>query len=130
MTPEQLHILQHALGVDQFGLGEQYRNHYVGGAGKCRPLIAMGYMIECNPRSISGGDVWFIVTKEGKEAVKNYSPKPPKITRSQQRMIDYRDFADAFDCTFKDFIRISKTDWYKDMKAGKPLTSVLGDYLK
>ena len=34
MTPEQLHILQHALGVDKFGLGEQYRNHYVGGGAR------------------------------------------------------------------------------------------------
>jgi hypothetical protein len=128
MTTEQLHILQHALGVDSYGLGEQYRNHYVGGAEQCRPLVALGYMAECKPRSISGGDVWFIVTEQGKKAVKDESPKPPKITRSQQRMMDYRDLADAFDCTFKDFLQISKTQWYKDLKAGKS-SSVLEDYL-
>ena len=129
MTPEQLHILQHALGVNQYGLGEQYRNHYVGGAAQCRPLVEMSYMLEMKPRSISGGDPWFMVTAKGKAAVKEESPKPPKITRSQQRMIDYRDFADAFDCTFKDFLQIQKTQWYKDMKAGTSPASILGDYL-
>jgi hypothetical protein len=118
MTPEQLHILQHTLGCDKYGLGEQYRNHYVGGVEVCRPIVALGYMKECKPRSISGGDPWFIVTDKGKKAVKDESPKPPKITRSQQRMIDYRQFADAFDCTFKDFLRISKTQWYLNMKDG------------
>ncbi len=120
MTPKQLHILQHALGVNEYGLGEQYRNHYVGGAEECRALVALGYMMEMKPRSISGGDVWFMVTKEGKEAVKCESPKPPKITRSQQRMMDYRDFADAYDCTFREFLEVQKTEWYKRMKAGLP----------
>lgn len=129
MTPEQLHILQHALGVDAYGLGEQYRNHYVGGVEKCLPLVEMGYMAAMKARSISGGDVWFIVTKEGKDAVKKESPLPPKVTRSQQRMMDYRDFADAYDCSFKDFLKISKTQWYKDMKTGTERASVLGDYL-
>jgi hypothetical protein len=64
------------------------------------------------------------VTKEGKKAMMLESPKPPKVTRSQQRMRDYHDFADAFDCTFKDFLQIQKTQWYKDMKAGKPLPSI------
>ena len=124
MTPQQLHILQHALGVNQFGLGEQYRNHYVGGEIDCRPLVEMGLMAEMKPRSISGGSVWFIVTTAGKKAVAEESPKPPKITRSQQRMIDYRNFADAFECSFKDFLKIERTQWYRNMKAGKPLPSI------
>lgn len=129
MTPKQLHILQHALGVDQYGLGEQYRNNYVGGAEECRPLVVMGYMTEHKASEITGGDPLFTVTDAGKKAVKNESPKPPKITRSQQRMMDYRDFADAYDCSFKDFLKIEKTDWYKDMKAGVSKASVLGDFL-
>ena len=64
MTPKQLHILQHALGVDAHGLGEQYRNHYVGGEAECRPLVALGLMIEMKPRGISGGSVWFMVTQK------------------------------------------------------------------
>jgi hypothetical protein len=118
MTPEQLHILQHALGVDEYGLGEQYRNYYVGGDEECRPLVDMGYMIECKPRSISGGDVWFIVTKEGKKAVKDESPKPTKLTRSQMR---YREYLDADGClgdTFREYLSNIQTQWYKDAKAG------------
>lgn len=116
LSPEHLHILQHALGLDQYGLGEMYRNHYVGGVEECRPLVAMGLMEEMKPRSISGGDIWFIVTKAGIEAVKNESPKPHKPTRSQKRMQDYRDFSDAYDCTFREFIEIQKTQWYKNMR--------------
>jgi hypothetical protein len=129
MTADQLHILQHALGVDKFGLGEQFRNHYVGGAEKCRPLVAMGLMLEMKPRSISGGDPWFIVTPEGKKAVKDESPKPKRMTRSQQRFSDYRDFDDAYHCTFKEFLQVAKTDWYKQMKAGKSPASVLEDFI-
>ena len=131
MTPDQLHILQHALGLDNYALGESYRNHYVGGSEKCRPLVEMGYMLEMKPRSISGGDVWFMVTKEGIEAVRRESPRSSKrMTRSQQRFSDYRDFADAYHCTFKEFLQVSKTDWYKNMKAGISGASTLEDILE
>ena len=130
MTPDQLHILQHALGVDSYGLGEQYRNHYVGGAAKCRPLVALGYMIEMKPRAISGGDPWFMVTPEGKKAVRDESPKPKRMTRSQKRFSDYRDFDDAYHCTFKEFLQVSKTSWYKNMKSAISQGSILEDYLK
>jgi hypothetical protein len=130
MTPEQLHILQHALGLDRYGFGESYRNHYVGGEKNCRPLVAMGYMIEMKPLSISGGDVWFMVTKEGKEAVKKESPKPKKMNRSQQRFSDYRDFDDAYPCTFKEFLQVQRTDWYQRLKAGTlPASSMLEDFM-
>ena len=33
MNSSRLSILQHALGVDQYGQGEQYRSHYVTGPG-------------------------------------------------------------------------------------------------
>ena len=128
MTSDQLHILQHALGLDRYGLGEPYRNHYVGGEKKCRPLVEMGYMLEMKPRSISGGDPWFIVTAEGKKAVKDESPRPKRMTRSQQRFSDYRDFDDAYHCTFKEFLQVQKTDWYQRMKAGTlPSESFFGE---
>lgn len=117
MTKEQLHILQHSLGVDQYGQGNMYRNHYVGGANECRLLVAMGYMLECKPRSISGGDVWFVVTDAGEKAMREESPKPPKKSRAAQRFAEYRSYADAFDCTFRQWLDIRKTDWYKEMKA-------------
>jgi hypothetical protein len=115
--------------VNEYGLGEQYRNNYVGGAEECRPLVVMGYMTEHKASEITGGDPLFTVTDAGKKAVKNESPKPPKITRSQQRMMDYRDFADAYDCSFKEFLQVQKTDWYKRMKSGVSTPSVLEDIL-
>jgi hypothetical protein len=51
--------------------------------------------------------------------MKEACPVPKKLTRSQLRFEEYRNFADAFDCTFKDWLQIKKTDWYKDMKEGR-----------
>jgi inorganic pyrophosphatase len=86
-------------------------------------------MTEHKASEITGGDPLFTVTKDGIAAMKDESPKPPKVTRSQQRMADYRDFADAYDCTFRDFLKIQSTDWYKNLKAGNTPASILEDYL-
>lgn len=51
MTQDQLHILQHSLGADQYGRRERYgdRNHFCAG-GKdediCKELVALGYMVQ------------------------------------------------------------------------------------
>jgi len=144
MTPEQLHILQHSLGCDKYGLNDHpetnpgpehypyYRNHFCGG-GKdeetCKELVALGFMQQ---HATTEWLPYFncSVTKAGIAAMKEASPKPPKVTRSQQRMRDYRDFADAFDCTFKDFLKIERTDWYKNLKAGISPSSIFEDYIK
>ncbi len=47
MTVRQLEILQHALGVDEYGRGQMYRNHFCAGGSDediCRELVALGYM--------------------------------------------------------------------------------------
>ena len=49
MTPEQLHILQHSLGLDEYGRGTMYRNHFVTGEGSldhphCVALVEAGLM--------------------------------------------------------------------------------------
>lgn len=105
MRIEQLHILQHALGVDQYGKGRMYRNHYVGGEHECRPIVALGYMTEHPASEITGGDVWFRVTEAGKAAMLAESPKPPKLTRSQKR---YRAFLAAdTGSSFKEWLKYS-----------------------
>lgn len=98
-----MHILQHALGVDQYGQGRMYRKHYVGSEEECRPIVALGYMTEHPASEITGGDAWFRVTDAGKAAMLAASPKPPKLSRSQKR---YRAFL-AADCghTFKEWLR-------------------------
>lgn len=120
MTPSQLEVLQHALGADKYGQMPKnpYRNHYVGEDESCRELVSLGHMIEMKPRAISGGEVWFMVTESGREAMRQESPKPPKISRSTKRFDEYRSFSDAYDCTFREWLDIRKTDWYKDMKEG------------
>lgn len=96
MEKALLHILQHSLGLDQYGQGRQYRNYYVAGgdaAVQCRELVGMGYMREhAMPAELTGGSPCFVVTDRGVEAVALFSPAPPpppKLTRAQQRYRDY-----------------------------------------
>ncbi len=94
LTPRQLEILQHSLGVDQYGHGRMYRNHFCAGGGDvdiCRSLVELGYMREHRTTELFP-DYNCSVTEAGKEAVRQQSPKPPKLTRSQQR---YREFLHA-----------------------------------
>lgn len=94
MTEAQLQILQHALGLDRYGQGEISRNHFCAGADDepiCRALVDLGYMQQHATRD------WLpyyncSVTEAGKLAVREQSPKPPKLTRSQRR---YREFLKA-----------------------------------
>jgi hypothetical protein len=106
MKERLLEILQHALGVDRYGRGEQYRNYFVAGgdiATSCRELVALGFMIEHPASELTGGDPCFCVTDAGKKAMTAESPQPPKLTRSQQR---YQRFLDA-DCgkPFKEWLK-------------------------
>jgi len=91
---EQLHILQHSLGLDQYGRGTFYRNHFVTGEGSmdhadCMALVDAGYMGVRKNHPLTDGDDGFWVTEAGKRAVREHSPAPPKLTRSQQT---YRDW--------------------------------------
>jgi hypothetical protein len=95
-----LHILQHALGLDQYGRAQSRvpgydRNYFVadeGGGpasdwGLCMAHVEAGRMKRHGPRAIFGGDnsYCFTVTDAGKAYVREHSPKPPKRTRSQRR---------------------------------------------
>ncbi len=100
LSPKQLHILQHSLGVDDYGQGRQYRNHFVTGPesddfADCRALVEMEFMKDHGPQNLTGGMHTFTVTPAGVDAVAFQSPVPPpqpKLTRSQKR---YRDYVDA-----------------------------------
>jgi hypothetical protein len=92
-------ILQHSLGLDEYGRGSGYRNHFVTGPGcadfaTCRALTDRGLMEDHGTGPLYGGNHCFTVTSAGLAFVREHSPKPPKLTRSQRR---YRDFLDA-DC--------------------------------
>lgn len=96
MTPAQLHILQHTLGLDEHGRGTMWRNYFVTGEGStdhphCVALVDLGYMARRSGNELSGGDDVFWATEEGKSAVVRESPPPPKLSRSKQRYQDYLD---------------------------------------
>lgn len=110
-----LHVLQHALGRDEYGENphgrEDYRNHFCTGEGSedfalCREAVAQGLMREYPPSEISGGDHVFTVTDAGKAYITEYSPPRPRRTRGQERYRKYLDSA-AADCgmTFGEWLR-------------------------
>lgn len=94
MTPRQLEILQHSLGVDQYGRGTQYRNRFVTDPSgddfrTCTELVQMGHMATRGAVDGFGGMHLFWVTDAGKNAMRTESPAPPKITRGQRRYERY-----------------------------------------
>lgn len=103
-------VLQHSLGLNEFGEGKQYRNHFVAGGQNlllCRSAVASGFMKEHPATELSGGSPWFSVTPAGIEHVAANSPKRPperKLTRSQQRYRRYREYGDMFN-SFLEFCR-------------------------
>jgi hypothetical protein len=113
-----IHILQHALGRDEFGqrkkhLTEDYRNHCVAGDGYhsrhlCEEAVRLGLM-ERNERSVlSGGDHWFHVTDAGMKYVDENSPKPPKKSRGERRYERFLEISDMYDITFGEFLKREK----------------------
>lgn len=87
-----LAVLQHALGLDAYGRGTWYRNHYVCSPGHhgydaCEAHVLAGRMVRHEPRPLFGGDYCFVVTDAGKDYVREHSPPPPKLTRSQRRYL-------------------------------------------
>lgn len=110
ITTAQLQILQHSLGVDQYGQGDQYRNHFVTGEGSadhadCMALVMSGFMSVQRNHSLSGGDDLFRVTDSGKKYVVEYSPMPAKLSRAKRRYWEYLQCADLFQGGFGEYLR-------------------------
>ena len=87
LTKRQLEILQHALGLDEYGQGRMYRNHFCAGGGDreiCWSLVEIGYM-KNHPTTTVFPYYNCSVTEAGIQAVRDESPPPPKLTRSQRR---------------------------------------------
>lgn len=112
MRPDLLHILQHALGLDEHGLykgaRDGYRNHYVTGPdcdsyAPCRELVEGGLMAEHPPREGWLPYSTFVVTDRGREVVAEQSPPAPKLTRGQKRYQRY--LRSGADMSFGDWLR-------------------------
>ena len=109
LSRREIEILQHSLGLDRYGRGSMYRNHYVAGgedAAICRRLVAVGMMLEGRATPLTGGDPLFFVSMEGKHvavAQAEILPPAPKLSRSQRR---YRQWVHA-DCglSFREWLK-------------------------
>lgn len=90
-----LHVLQHALGLDGHGRGVAYRNHYVAEPGHhgwdaCMRHVEAGRMVRSGPHpTLCGGAYSFRVTEAGRQHVAEHSPQPPRLSRSQRRYLDW-----------------------------------------
>jgi len=93
-----LHILQHSRGLDQYGRGTWYRNHFCADGKdlvECQALAAAGLMVCHRPSELSGGDPVFSVTPAGDAYIREHSPKPPKVSRGRARYRQWLKIADA-----------------------------------
>lgn len=103
-----LHILQHALGLDDYGrdsrgrpprdIEEPYRNRFVTSEDTkdwalCMEHHDAGRMTKHGPGALFGGSTsyCFCVTETGLAFVRERSPKPPKQTRAQKRYDEWLD---------------------------------------
>lgn len=108
-TAEQLHILQHSLGLDQYGQGRDYRNHYVAGPETdCWPdlqiLVNAGWMEDHGAQQkLCGGAHYLSVTREGRKAIRTHSPKPPKLTKGRRVYLAYLNL--DFGISFGEFLK-------------------------
>jgi len=114
-----LHILQHALGLDEHGRdsrgalcpAETYRQHFVtdddsDDGTACNALVAAGMMTRHAPRVVSGDMPIFAVTEAGRAFVREHSPRPPKVSRAGARYMEWLRACDvAPDVSFGAFLR-------------------------
>lgn len=110
LTPSQLHILLHTLGLEDPTRVDSSRNHYVTGdpiEADILALVAAGLMEERpRPGFLADDDRVFVATLAGIRMAKSQRPKPPKLTRSQERFERFRRWSDVTpDGTFRDFLR-------------------------
>lgn len=75
LSEARRHIICHSLGLDDRGRGKSYRRHFVTGPGSadypdCLALVEAGMMVRHDGSPLIGGDDLFLVTPEGKAAVR------------------------------------------------------------
>lgn len=103
-----LHVLQHSLGVDEYGRGEMYRNYFCTGAGTvdypvCMEAVRRELMSPPRPGGKIYGDMdFFYVTELGKAYVRSFSPVAPVISRSKRRYARFLAYDGSL--SFRDFL--------------------------
>ncbi|MBF0339428.1 MAG: hypothetical protein HQL95_00515 [Magnetococcales bacterium] len=119
-----LHIIQHSLGRDQYGLlpsgvKEEFRNHYVigpesNGYDDCTDLVDAGLMTRSPGGELLSGMDIFCVTESGRAFMVANSHKPEYISRSKQRAKQkyqhYLAYSDFISIPFIDFLKMESDD--------------------
>lgn len=114
MSERILSILQHSLGVDKFGRGTQYREHFVTGEGSidypiCMEAERLGLMTRHAGNALTGEMDLFLVTDAGRAFVAEHSPRPDRRQKARDRYSRFLDISDVMpDLTFGDFLRREK----------------------
>jgi hypothetical protein len=110
---QALQVLQHSLGLDQYGKGKQTRNHFVTSPGdsdwdECTAHVAAGRMTRHGPGELYGGDdcYCFTVTPAGVSYVREHSPQPPKVSKGKALYQQWLDISDMCpDLSFGEWIK-------------------------
>jgi len=104
---KKVHILRHALGINDDGHGNEYRNYFTSGPdcdnfAMLREMVAAGLMVERSSDMLGSLSV-FHCTENGKELARRDVVPAQKLTRSQKR---YRAFlASPTAAPFGDWLR-------------------------
>lgn len=107
MTADQIHILQHSLGLDR-DRRVPWRNYYcdADGAPALEALVVLGLMK--HGRTLNEGDRYYIVTDAGIAAALSTLPKPR--SRASRRFSRFLNLRDAIpDLTFREFLRMPES---------------------
>lgn len=108
ITPEQIHILQHSLGLSKRH-DKPYRNYYAAGtASDCiqdlEALVDKGLMTSAGKSPVNSEMVYYYVTDRGRKVAFEHLPKDMR-TRGQKRYERFLNAKDAFpDLSFKQFL--------------------------
>ena len=110
-TEEELEVMQHSLGCDEFGQGQQYRNHFVYDPERsygliCESLVAKGLMTRGRKDELTGGSQCYHVTDAGKAVMASESKLPPAQTASQRRYAAFLDEDSGL--TFREWLSYQK----------------------
>lgn len=105
LTPEQLRILRHMLGIDDpyMPKPKPYRNYYCANPGdpKLHELARLGMVVLY---STHGSYEWFATTTAGREAAEA-SQKAIRHSKGKRLYSKFLDISDCFpDLTFKKFL--------------------------